>query len=113
MIDPQSDEEQPLTAAQASLMARVRWLMMMSGVATVIGIGLVIGVIGYRVFKTNGSTRPPEVIAQLPKGARILQTAVSAGRIAVTIDNGGTTEIHIFDLKTLQPTGRLIFGPEP
>ena len=112
MINPQTDEES-LTPAQARIVARVRWLMMMSGIATVVGIAIVIGVIGYRVFKTDGSAKHPEVTARLPKGAKILQTAVSAGRVAVTVDNGGTTEVHIFDLKTLQPTGRLIFVPEP
>jgi uncharacterized membrane protein YraQ (UPF0718 family) len=112
MIDPQSDEV-PLTPDQARLVARVRWLMTIIGIATALCIAVVIGVIGYRVFNTDGSTRHPEVTVQLPKGARVLQTAVSAGRVAVTIDNGGTTEIHFFDLKTLQPTGRLVFGHEP
>jgi hypothetical protein len=112
MIDPQSDEV-PLTPDQARIVARARWLMMMSGIATVLGIAVVIGVIGYRVFNTDGSAKRSEVTVQLPKGARVLQTAVSAGRVAVTVDNGGTTEIHLFDLKTLQPTGRLVFGHEP
>jgi hypothetical protein len=112
MIDPQSDEV-PLTPDQARIIARVRWLMIPAGIATVLGIAVVIGVIGYRVFNTDGSTKRPEVTVQLPRGARILQTAVSAGRVAVTVDNGGTTEIHFFDLKTLQPTGRLVFSHEP
>jgi hypothetical protein len=112
MIDPQSDEV-PLTPDQARMVGRVRWLMILSGIATVLGIAVVIGAIGYRVFNTDGSTKHPELAVQLPKGARILQTAVSGGRVAVTVDNGGTTEIHIFDLKTLQPTGRLVFGHEP
>jgi len=111
MIDPQTDEV-PLTPDQARIVARVRWLMIMSGIATVLGIAVVIGVIGYRVFNTDGSTKHPDVTVQLPKGARVLQTAVSAGRVAVTVDNGGTTEIRIFDLKTLQSTGRLVFGHE-
>jgi hypothetical protein len=112
MIDPQSDEV-PLTPDQARIVARVRWLMIMSGIATGLGIAVIIGVIGYRVFNTDGSAKRPEVTVQLPKGARILQTVVSAGRVAVTVDNDGTTEIHFFDLKTLQPTGRLVFGHGP
>jgi hypothetical protein len=113
MTDPQSSDEPPLDPAQARIVAKVRWLMIISGFATVVGIAVVIGVVGYRVFKTEGSATRPEVTARLPKGARILQTAVSAGRVAVTIDNGGTIEVHIFDLKTLQPTGRLKFATEP
>ncbi|MBO0757815.1 MAG: hypothetical protein J2P54_18370 [Bradyrhizobiaceae bacterium] len=112
MIDPKSDEV-PLTTDQARIVARVRWLMIMSGIATALGIAVVIGVIGYRVFNTDGSTKRPEVTVRLPKGSRILQTAVSGGRVAVTVDNSGTTEIHMFDLNTLQPTGRLVFGHEP
>jgi hypothetical protein len=112
MIDPQSDEV-ALTPDQARIVARVRRLMVMSGIATALGIAVVIGVVGYRVFNTDGSPKHPEMTVQLPKGSRILQTAISADRIAVTIDNGGTTEIRIFDLKTLLPTGRLVFGHEP
>jgi hypothetical protein len=109
IIDHEPEDEPPLSPSQEKIVARVRWLMMISGVATVIGIAAVIGVIGYRVFKSEGSA-PPEVTAHLPKGARIMQTAVSGGRVAVTVDVGGATEMFIFDLKTLQPTGRLKFS---
>jgi hypothetical protein len=106
-MTPQSDEEQPLDPAQARIVARVRWLMLISGFATVMGIAVIIGVIGYRFFKIDGSAVHPEVTAQLPRGAVVLSTGVSGGRLAVTIDNNGTTEVHVFDLRTLQPTGQL------
>ena len=48
----------------------------------------------------------------LPKGARVVSTR-SAMAYRVTLDIGGATEIRTFDLKTLQPTGRLRFGTEP
>jgi hypothetical protein len=54
-----------------------------------------------------------DVTALLPKGARIVATAVAEDRIAVTIDVGGATEIRTFDVKTLKPTGRLKFATEP
>ena len=94
-------------------MARVRWLMLISGVATVLGIAVVIGVIGYRVFRSDGSAAQAEVTAMLPKGARIVSTAVSEDRIAVTIETAGVLEIRTFDLRTLKPTGRLRFASEP
>ncbi|HEY7663928.1 MAG TPA: hypothetical protein VH934_12495 [Xanthobacteraceae bacterium] len=73
-----------------------------------------IGVIGYRVFKAEGSTSTRvEVTALLPKGAHILATAVAEDRIVVTVDVGGAVEIRTFDLKTLKPTGRLRFATEP
>ena len=103
-------DRQPLDPAQAQLVARVRNLMLISGIATVLGIAVVIAVIGYRVFRTEGSL---EATAQLPRGARIVQTAVAGDRIVVTIEIGGAIEIRTFDARTLRQEGRLQFGVEP
>ena len=54
-----SDDEQPLTPAQTRMVARVRWLMLMSGFATVLGIAVVLGVVGYRMFRSAGTTSRP------------------------------------------------------
>ena len=51
--------------------------------------------------------------AMLPKGARIILTAVAEDRIAVTVDVNGTIEIRTFDLRSLKQTGRLRFVTEP
>jgi hypothetical protein len=110
--NPNSDEA-PLTPEQQRIVSRVRWLMLISGVATLLGIAVVLGVIGYRVFRTDGSVGPAEVTAMLPKGARVVSTAVSEDRIAVTIEAAGTLEIRTFDLRTLKATGRLRFASEP
>ena len=112
MSNPSADDKQPLDPAAARIVAKVRWLMLISGATTLIAIAAVIGVIGYRVFKAEGSA-PAEVTALLPKGARVIATAVAEDRIAVTLDIGGATEIRIFDAKTLKPTGRLRFATEP
>jgi len=56
---------------------------------------------------------PSELVAMLPKGAKIVSIAPAEGRIVVTLDIGGATEIRTFDLKTLRPTGRLRFANEP
>jgi hypothetical protein len=53
------------------------------------------------------------VTATLPKGARILSTAVAADRIVVTVDVAGVIEIRSFDLHSLRPAGRLRFVNEP
>ena len=86
--------------------------MLISGATTLVAIAAVFGVIGYRVFKGEGST-PAEVTALLPKGARVVATAIAEDRIMVTIDVGGTIEIRIFDAKTLKPAGLLKFATEP
>jgi hypothetical protein len=112
MTDPIADDE-PLSPAQAQVVARVRWLMVISGVATMLGIAVVIGVIGYRVFRSDGRAGPVEATALLPKGGRIVQTAVAGDRIVVTIDVGGALEIRTFHAATLRPAGRLRFAVEP
>lgn len=95
-------------------MARVRWMSMLSGVATLIGIAVVIGVVGYRIFRSDGSVATSaEVVAMLPKGARVIATATAGERIIVTIDVQGLTEIRAFDARSLQPAGRLRFVNEP
>ena len=112
MTNPDNDDE-PLSPAQAKIVARVRWLMLISGVATVLGIAVVITVIGYRVFRTEGRVGPVEATALLPKGARVVSTAVAGDVIVVTVEIGGATEIRTFDAKTLRPDGRLRFATEP
>ncbi len=113
MTHVSSEDEQPLDPAAARIVARVRWLMAISGVATLLGIAVVIGVIGYRVFRSDGSAAPPDAVALVPKGAKIVSSGVSGDRIVVTIETGGAIEIRTFDLRSLKATGRLKFATEP
>lgn len=95
-------------------MARVRGMSMLSAIATLIGIAVVIGVVGYRIFRSEGSVATnAEIVAMLPKGARVVSTATAGDRIVVTIDVQGQTEIRAFDARSLQPAGRLRFVNEP
>jgi hypothetical protein len=112
MRNPSGDDEAPLDPAAARIVSKVRWLMLISGATTLVAIAAVVGVIGYRVFKAEGSA-PAEVTALLPKGARVIATAIAEDRIAVTVDVGGAIEIRTFDAKTLKPAGRLKFATEP
>ena len=107
--DPHADK--PVDPEQARLFARARRMLLISGLATFLGIAIVIGVIGYRVFRIDGSTK--DVTALLPKGARIVQTAVAGDYVVVTLDINGATEIRSFEAKTLRPVGRLRFAAEP
>jgi hypothetical protein len=111
MSNLQPDDDKPLDPAQARIVAKLRWLMLVSGFATVFGVAVIIGVIGYRVFKDEG--RVVDVTATLPKGAKIIATAVAGDRIAVTIELAGALEIRTFDVKSLKPTGRLRLASEP
>lgn len=95
-------------------MARVKLLMALSGFATLLGIAVVLGIVGYRVFRSGGSAAPSETTVLLPKGGRILHTAVAGDRVVVTVDiGGGVIEIRTFDAQTLKPAGRLRFAAEP
>ena len=113
MSNPSADDEAPFDPAAARIVAKVRWLMLISGITTMVAITAVIGVIGYRVFRSEGSVAALDVTALLPKGARVISAAVAEDRIAVTLDVGGTIEIRTFDAKTLKPAGRLKFAIEP
>jgi hypothetical protein len=114
MIHPGPDDDKPLDPAQARLIAKMRRFMLLSGFATLLGVAVVIAVIGYRVFRSQGSAPPPsDVVAMVPKGARVVATAVAGDRIIVTLDVGGATELRSFDAATLRPAGRLRFVSEP
>jgi hypothetical protein len=101
------------TPEQAAIFARVRRLMLIAGLTTALAVGAVLIAIGYRLFRTEGSTLTTDTTLMLPKGARILATAVAGDRMVVTLDVGGTTEIRTFDAHTLKATGRLKFVTEP
>jgi hypothetical protein len=113
MSNPDIDEDEPLSPAQAQIVARIRRMTLISGIATVLGIGVVVSVIGYRVLRTEGRSGPIEATAQLPKGARLLSASIAGDRIVVTIDVGGSLEVRTFDVRTLSPEGRLRFVAEP
>ena len=114
MSNPDNGDDEPLSPAQAQIVARVRWLMLISGIATMLGIAVVVTVIGYRVFRTEGRARAPvEATTPLPKGARVVSTSVAGDRFVVTLDIGGTLEVRTFDAKTLSLEGRLRFVVEP
>ena len=107
------DGEKPLDPEAARIVAKVRWLMIISGATTLVAVAVVFGVIGYRVFKAEGSAPSPADIASvLPPGAKVVSTAVADGRIVVTIETVGATEVRSFDLRTLAPLGRIRLAPQ-
>ena len=95
------------------MVAKVRWLMLISGATTFIAIAAVMGVIGYRVFRSGEGFANPDITAMLPKGARVVAIAAAGDRIVVTVELAGALEARVFDAKTLAPAGRLRFATEP
>ena len=74
--------------------------------------GEVATVIGYRMFGSGPVVTTDDIIP-LPKGARLISTSASAGRLAVLIEVDGVNELRTFDIKTLKQTGRPRFTREP
>ncbi len=123
---PASSETTPEPDADAAgVIAKVRRLMLVSMAITVIAVGSVFGFIGYRMFKGDGvsaktadkiapsSPIPTDVTLSLPRGARVVQSAVSADRLIMTLEIDGKIEVRTFDVKTLQPAARLNFSATP
>ena len=103
------------TPEQAALIARVRRMMLIAGLTSALAVAVVLIAVGYRLYRGEGSPAapPPTLSRPLPKGARIVSTAVAGERLVVTLDIGGVTEIRTFDAKTLKPAGKLKFVSEP
>ncbi len=88
--------------------------MMIASATTFIALAVVLGVIGYRVFRLEGSAPAiSSADATLPAGAKVISTAIGDGHLAVTIETGAGIEIRLFDLRTLKPVGRLPFTIKP
>jgi len=112
MTDTVAPEPAP---EQAALFARVRRMMLIAGLTSALAVAVVLIAVGYRLYRGEGSpaAASADIIATLPKGARIVSTAVAGERLVLTLDIAGVTEIRMFDAKTLKPAGKLKFVSEP
>jgi hypothetical protein len=113
MTQSLDDDEKPLDPAQAAIVRKMRRLTLLSSLIMVGGFLVVFGVIAYRMSTGTVGDAPVEANVALPAGARVLSAAASDGRLAVTIEIGGATEVHLFDLVTLKPRGKITFGGRP
>ena len=103
------------TPEQAALIARVRRMMLIAGLTSALAVAVVLIAVGYRLYRGEGSpaAAATDIIATLPKGARIVSTTVAGERLVLTLDIGGIIEIRTFDARTLKPAGKLKFVSEP
>ena len=108
-----ADDEKPLDPEAARIVAKVRRLMMIASLTTIIAVAVVIGVIGYRVFRTEGRAQQiSSVSPTLPAGAKVLSSAMGDGRLVLTVEVNGAIELLSFDLNTLKPVGRTRLAPQ-
>jgi hypothetical protein len=105
--------ERPLDPDAAAAVARVRRLMLVASLTTLIAVAAVLAVIGYRVFHLQGSAPLPMQEAALPAGAKIVSTAVGDGHVVLTVEVNGALELRSYDLATLKPLARVRLTPTP
>jgi hypothetical protein len=110
-------DEKPLDPEQERFIAKIRRLMVIASVTTFVALGVVLAVIGYRVFTLQGSAPAagPGASAPigLPAGAKVVSSAIGEGRLVLTVEAGGGIELLSFDLATLKPLGRQRLTPQP
>jgi hypothetical protein len=106
-------DEKPLDPAQMDVVRRLRRLMVFSSLIMIGGFIVVFGVIAYRLSTVSDVAAPMEANVRLPKGARVVSTVIADGKLAVTIEIQGATEVRMFDLGTFAPRGRITFEPSP
>jgi hypothetical protein len=104
---------EPAESGAAQVVARAKIIMLISALTTALAIAAVVIVIGYRMFGVSGPMVEADDIIPLPKGARLISSSASAGRLVVLIEIDGVNELRTFDIKTLKQTGRLRFTHEP
>lgn len=107
--------EVPLDPQQEAIVRKLKRMAIYSTALMVVGVLAIIGVIVYRLSKPAPlpmAAPVPAVTNALPKGSRVVSTAVSDGRIVVTFERDGITEVRVFDLSTLQLRGSLRLEPQ-
>jgi hypothetical protein len=122
--EPEATYEARPDADASAVIAKVRKLMLVSMAVTLVAVGSVFAFIGYRIFKGEGAAAktadklpeaaiPADITLALPRGARVIQSAVSGDRLVMTLEIDGKIEVRTFDVNTLQPAGRLNFSSTP
>lgn len=109
---PTDTPDEALTPEQERIITKFRRFSSFSLLVMVLGVAAVFGVVGYRMLRAK-PLATGETTALLPKGARIVATAVSGDVVVVTLELNGSVEIRTFDARTLAPAGRLRFAVEP
>jgi hypothetical protein len=110
MTQSTDNDEKPLDPAQEAIVRKLKRMSLVSSLVMVGGFLVVFGVIAYRM-STGGGSAPKRIDATLPlpAGARVVSTSASDGRLVVTIEVGGITEVRFFDLQTMESRGRVTF----
>jgi hypothetical protein len=104
-------DEMPLDPAALRLQARLKRLILISGLTLGIGILAVLAAIIYRITALPATVRPGPAIhaaaSILPAGARLVGTSSDGSRVVLTYEHAGGTTLITVDPRSLAVTGRL------
>jgi len=120
MANASREDDEPLDPAMVRVQARLRRLILISGLTLGVGIVAVFGAILYRILTvdtmgTPAATAPSEAIATevaaeavgLPPGAELVSLAIAGTRLALGFRVGADTVVVLVDARTMAVTGRL------
>jgi hypothetical protein len=111
-----SADEKQLDPEQEKTLARIRRIMAIALATTFIAIAVVLGLIGYKVYRSGDTAvtaASAGAEASLPPGARVLSSAIGDRRLVLTVEIGGVVELRSFDLETLRPIARQRLESKP
>src|SRR5690242_17353185 len=98
-------DETPLDPAALRLQARLRRLILISGLTLGVGILAVLAAVVYRIAALPGAVpQGPAIRAAasiLPAGARLVGTSSDGSRIVLTYEHAGGTTVVTVDLRSL------------
>src|SRR5258708_3246291 len=106
-------DETPLDPAALRIQARLRRLILISGLTLGLGIFAVLIAIVYRIAPrpTTAAPAPTAMVRAaasiLPAGARLVGTSADGSRIVLTYEHPGGTTLVTVDPRSLAVTGRL------
>jgi hypothetical protein len=104
-----ADDEKPLDPAQEAIVRKLKRMSLVSSLVMIGGFLVVFGVIAFRMSTGGSAPKWIDATLPLPAGARVISTTASEGRLVVTIEVGGITEVRFFDLQTMESRGRVTF----
>ena len=115
MAPSDEDEEKPLDPAVERVQAKLRRLILISGLTLGLGLLAVFLAILYRITTVadKAAEAPPAALveraveAALPAGAHLVSATTAGGRIALAYEHGGDTTLILIDPASLAIVGRL------
>lgn len=105
------DEEAPLDPAMQRVQAKLRRLMLVSGVTLGVGMVAVFFAVLWRINNPRGEVATGETwqsTIEIPAGAAVVSTDIDGDRLAVTVDGPEGRRILLYHMPTGRPLGTAV-----